>query len=118
MTQRMVDSVSLTLVSRLAMVSAPVVLAIGGWIITNYLSAQNEAMELMSGRVEAIETTAFGPLSERISVLENSVNFSAGANVRFQDLTTDRLETIQDNLVVLSTSVATISATLATIMPI
>lgn len=118
MVQRLADNVTLTLVARFAMVAAPIVVGIAGVVATNYLEAQNKALDVLSGRVQAIESSGLAGMAIRISVLETTVATNITADERYQTAATVRLNSIQDSLVVLSTSVAAVRATLDTILPV
>ncbi|MEE9923764.1 MAG: hypothetical protein PBV01_10435 [Brucella anthropi] len=113
--QKVVDSVIVTAISRLSMVLALPTIGLIFWLYSGWQDGKFEAVQAqinqikVSGDATAKETS---DLSKRLIAVETKQVQDAATSQKFQSDTLVRLDRVQDSLVGLSNAVAALTATL------
>ncbi|WP_129415291.1 hypothetical protein [Mesorhizobium sp. Pch-S] len=117
--EKIVNSVIITMAARLSMVLAIPTLTFLFWLYTGW---QAEKFDKVQDQVEQTQKTAQQAsdqsirLSERLTTVETKQAEATVSNERFQNATLNRLDRVQDSIVGLSNTVAALTATLQAIV--
>jgi hypothetical protein len=92
---KVANNAVLSAVAKVGMFLSPLLLTIGLFILSNYLSAQSSAMGSLSNRITVSEQVEAG-LDKRLSILEDLAARGRQDRLDFQSKTQDQLDRLQN----------------------
>ncbi|WP_379069402.1 hypothetical protein ACHMW4_03870 [Mesorhizobium sp. UC22_110] len=113
--EKIVNSVVITMIARLSMTLAMPTLAFLFWLYTGW---QDDKFDGMKSQIEQSQRSAQQAsdlaikLSERLTTVETKQAEATISSEKFQNATLTRLDRVQDSIVGLSNTVAALTATL------